>query len=203
MFPNCFVYSANGMFSPINGIRHASRPASRAAPRADIKKNRPALRVEGQDEKRDAAHMSDYRERERMRLPIKQTRKSGARKTQTAIQMTTTRTRAMTASTAHARAPTTPIIFPNTNIGSSPLAKAKSGTTSRTILVICAILVSRAISMATFLWLDFFHIYIVPLPPYLTATLSATVSATFPAVFLSYFIPFIIILLIYIIIILI
>lgn len=30
MFPNCFVYSANGMFSPINGIRSASRLAARA-----------------------------------------------------------------------------------------------------------------------------------------------------------------------------
>ena len=58
MFPNCFIYSANGMFSPINGIApppfstsesHAHRPASRAAHRADIK-NRPAPRVEGQDE---------------------------------------------------------------------------------------------------------------------------------------------------------
>ena len=46
MFPNCFVYSANGMFSPINGIAtptvstfkpQSHRPASRAAHRADIK----------------------------------------------------------------------------------------------------------------------------------------------------------------------
>ena len=58
MFPNCFVYSANGMFSPINGIAtpHVStfepqvhRHAFRAAPRSDIK-NRPAPRVEEQDE---------------------------------------------------------------------------------------------------------------------------------------------------------
>lgn len=65
MFPNCFIYSANGMFSPINGIdpphvstfeSHANRPAYRAAHRADIK-NRPASRVEWQDEKRDAAYI--------------------------------------------------------------------------------------------------------------------------------------------------
>lgn len=58
MFPNCFIYSANGMFSPINGIApppvstfesHAHRPAYRADHRADIK-NRPAQRVEWQDE---------------------------------------------------------------------------------------------------------------------------------------------------------
>lgn len=36
MFPDCFIYSAKG-FSPMNGIRHASRPAARAEQRADIK----------------------------------------------------------------------------------------------------------------------------------------------------------------------
>lgn len=36
MFPNCFVYSANGMFSPMNGVL-SPRPASRAEQRADIK----------------------------------------------------------------------------------------------------------------------------------------------------------------------
>ena len=55
MFRDCFIYSANGMFSPINGIAtpHVStfepqvhRPAFRAAHRADIK-NRPAPRVDG------------------------------------------------------------------------------------------------------------------------------------------------------------
>ena len=64
MFPNCFIYSANGMFSPINGIAtpnvstfepNAPRPAYRAAPRADIK-NRPAQRVEWQDEN-ETPHM--------------------------------------------------------------------------------------------------------------------------------------------------
>lgn len=49
MFPNCFIYSANGMFSPINGIRPAPRPASRAEQRADIK-NRPAPHDEGRGE---------------------------------------------------------------------------------------------------------------------------------------------------------
>lgn len=52
MFPNCFVYSANGMFSPINGIRHASRPASRAAPRADIKIAPPTCRGAGRETRR-------------------------------------------------------------------------------------------------------------------------------------------------------
>ena len=62
MFPNCFIYSANGMFSPINGIApppvstfesHAHRPASRAAPRADIKKSpRPTCRGAGRETRR-------------------------------------------------------------------------------------------------------------------------------------------------------
>ena len=62
MFPNCFVYSANGMFSPINGIStptvstfkpQSHRPASRAANRADIKKSpRPTWRGAGRETRR-------------------------------------------------------------------------------------------------------------------------------------------------------
>lgn len=58
MFPDCFVYSANGIFSPMNGIRSVSRPAIEPhapTPRRTRRttrryKNRPAPHDEGQGE---------------------------------------------------------------------------------------------------------------------------------------------------------